>query len=65
MDEAHQLANKIEDEIKAILFTVDIVTHLEPCEYICDLVVTTCPAEKSRIERLSRRSGSGHASSSH
>ena len=64
MDEAHELANKIEDEIKSTLFAVDIVTHLEPCEYTCDLVVISCPAEKRRAERLSHRSGSGQASSS-
>ena len=64
MDEAHELANKIEDEIRATLFASDIVTHLEPCEYTCDLVVISCPAEKRRAERLSHRSGSGQASSS-
>jgi cation diffusion facilitator family transporter len=64
MDEAHELATKIEDEISSTLFAVDIVTHLEPCEYTCDLIVITCPAEKRRAERLSHRSGPGNAPSS-
>jgi ferrous-iron efflux pump FieF len=63
MDEAHELATRIEDEIKGTLFAADIVTHLEPCEYTCDLVVITCPAEKRRAERLAHKSDSGHASS--
>jgi cation diffusion facilitator family transporter len=63
MDEAHELANKIEHDITVRIFEVDIVTHLEPCEYTCDLTMATCPAEKRRAERLSSRSGSGNASS--
>jgi ferrous-iron efflux pump FieF len=63
MDEAHELANKIEEEITVALFAVDIVTHLEPCEYTCDLTMATCPAEARRAERLSRHSGPKHVSS--
>jgi ferrous-iron efflux pump FieF len=42
VDEAHELATTVEDEIKAKARPIDVVIHIEPCAYECDLTETTC-----------------------
>lgn len=42
VDEAHDLANKLEKEISQKVKHVDVVIHIEPCDSQCDLSAATC-----------------------
>jgi ferrous-iron efflux pump FieF len=48
IDEAHELASRVENEIARRLVTIDIVTHTEPCFYKCELTEETCVVLKTR-----------------
>lgn len=48
IDEAHALAHRIEDEIKRKIPLVDIIVHIEPCEFDCDLTEITCVLIKKK-----------------
>jgi cation diffusion facilitator family transporter len=56
IDEAHELANKLEKEISRRVKHVDVVIHIEPCDENCDLTEATCTI------RLKRQAGSDKAS---
>jgi cation diffusion facilitator family transporter len=47
VDEAHELADRVEKKIVQELVTVDIVVHLEPCVYTCELTEATCAVLKT------------------
>ena len=47
VDEAHDLANTVEKKIVQELVTVDVVIHLEPCVYTCELTEATCAISKT------------------
>lgn len=51
IDEAHEIANRIEDEIKRSIALVDVMVHIEPCDRECDLKEGTC----SMLMTLSRK----------
>jgi cation diffusion facilitator family transporter len=40
--EAHELIDKLEQDIKNNITPLDITIHIEPCPYTCDLDETTC-----------------------
>lgn len=40
--EAHDMAEKIETEITAQIKDIDVLIHIEPCPYDCDLTEKTC-----------------------
>lgn len=42
IDEAHELANNLESEISREVKNADVVIHIEPCNYECDLTEATC-----------------------
>lgn len=48
VDEAHELANKLEGEISKNVRNVDVVIHIEPCENNCDLTEATCTISLGR-----------------
>jgi len=41
IDEAHELANNLESEISREVKNADVVIHIEPCNYECDLTEAT------------------------
>jgi ferrous-iron efflux pump FieF len=41
-DEAHELATTVENKIKVNAKPIDVVIHIEPCSYECDLTEITC-----------------------
>ena len=47
VDEAHELVDRVEKEIVRELVTVDVVIHLEPCVYTCELTEATCAVLKT------------------
>ena len=47
MDEAHELVDRVEKEIVRELVSVDVVIHLEPCVYTCELTEATCAVLKT------------------
>ncbi|OPY59937.1 MAG: Ferrous-iron efflux pump FieF [Syntrophorhabdaceae bacterium PtaU1.Bin034] len=51
VDEAHELAHRVEDRIKARISTIDVVIHLEPCTYECQLTEMTCFLIRTRGKR--------------
>ncbi len=52
IDEAHELANKLEKTIKEMMLVADIVIHVEPCELDgCDFTEETCTALRLREAR--------------
>jgi ferrous-iron efflux pump FieF len=51
VDEAHELASNVEQEIADIARPIDVVIHIEPCDYECDLTETTC---RIRLRRAGR-----------
>lgn len=51
IEEAHELANQVESEIKRRITTVDVTTHVEPCDYTCELNELTCMVLKVRAQR--------------
>ena len=42
IDESHKLASEIEHELENNIETIDVVIHIEPCSYDCDLTDLTC-----------------------
>ena len=44
--EAHEEANKMEAELKSKVPSIDIVIHIEPCSFDCDLTEVTCSVLK-------------------
>lgn len=62
VDEAHELANKLEQEISKKVKHVDVVIHIEPCDNQCDLTEATCTVRlggHKRPEKPSAASPSG------
>lgn len=57
IDEAHELTNKVENEIAEKVMLVDVIVHTEPCDRECDLTEKTCSMLKalSYEEQLYRR----------
>jgi len=52
IDEAHELANKLEKTIKEMMLVADIVIHVEPCELDgCNFTEETCTALRLRAAR--------------
>lgn len=51
VDEAHDLAEKIEEKIEVTASPVDVTIHIEPCPEECELTTDTCsvPQVKSAI----------------
>ena len=48
IDEAHELANNLETEISKEVKHADVVIHIEPCNYKCDLTEATCTIRLGR-----------------
>lgn len=48
VDEAHELANKIEQLIVDKIGHIDVLTHIEPCPYTCNMTEDTCRVLKMR-----------------
>ena len=48
IDEAHDLATDVEKRIKNKEEPIDVVIHLEPCDYECDLTEVTCRIKMPR-----------------
>lgn len=48
IDEAHRVAEEVERNIKRYTKRVDIITHIEPCEYPCDMTDETCVVKKGK-----------------
>ena len=48
IDEAHELANNLESEISREVKNADVVIHIEPCNYECDLTEATCTIRLGR-----------------
>ncbi len=48
IDDAHELANNIEKKINENIEDVDIMIHIEPCPYICELTNESCRVLKMR-----------------
>ncbi len=42
VDEAHVLADRVENEIAGKIMLVDVVAHIEPCDRECNLTEETC-----------------------
>jgi len=55
VDEAHELANKLEKEISKKVKHVDVVIHIEPCDKGCDLTEATCTIRLREQTRHSAR----------
>ena len=51
IDEAHELANKIEQEIAKKVRYADVVIHIEPCDKDCDLTEATCTVRLGKAGR--------------
>ena len=47
IDEAHELSNRVENDIAGKIMLVDVVVHIEPCERECDLTEKTCSILKT------------------
>jgi cation diffusion facilitator family transporter len=48
VDEAHELANRLEKEISKEVKHIDVVIHIEPCSNNCDLTEATCTIRLGR-----------------
>jgi cation diffusion facilitator family transporter len=46
--EAHEEANKMEAELKRKVAGIDIVIHIEPCSFDCELTEKTCSVRKKK-----------------
>ena len=46
IDEAHALADRIEDRIRITIEDADVIVHVEPCREGCDLTEITCVFKK-------------------
>lgn len=53
IEEAHSMADKIEAEISSQFKDIDIMIHIEPCPYECDLTEDTCKVLKLRRNKNS------------
>lgn len=42
VDEAHALADRVENEIVGKIMLVDVAVHIEPCDRECNLTEETC-----------------------
>jgi ferrous-iron efflux pump FieF len=42
IDESHKLASKVEHELENKIEAIDVVIHIEPCSFDCDLSDATC-----------------------
>jgi len=42
IDESHKLASEIEHKLENNIDTIDVVIHIEPCSYDCELTDLTC-----------------------
>jgi cation diffusion facilitator family transporter len=51
IDEAHQLADEVEQEIEKNVSSIDVVVHVEPCEHACELTESTCEVLSLRAAR--------------
>jgi ferrous-iron efflux pump FieF len=56
IDEAHELANQIENRIRERVATADTVIHIEPCEEPCELTEETC-----QVKTRGRKAGGSQA----
>lgn len=57
IDEAHGLANAIEDRIAQRVARADTTIHIEPCKHSCDLSEASCVVIKIREAKSTRREG--------
>jgi len=49
IEEAHRLSDMLENQIENRIKDTDIIIHLEPCPYICELTEETCRVKKMGI----------------
>lgn len=49
--EAHEMAERLEDEIKNRSSSIDTTIHLEPCDKTCDMTEDTCAVKKLGEEK--------------
>jgi cation diffusion facilitator family transporter len=56
VDEAHELSEKVERELKKLELSLDVVIHIEPCPDECGMTPETCTA-KERIAATRGREG--------
>jgi cation diffusion facilitator family transporter len=48
IEQAHEMADRIEEKIHKLLDNMDIVIHIEPCPYDCDFSEENCRVVKMR-----------------
>lgn len=51
VDEAHNMANAAEKEIAEKISNIDVLIHIEPCPYTCELTDETCRVLKMRAHK--------------
>ncbi len=51
IDQAHQLASEVEQEITKNVPSIDVVVHVEPCEYDCQVTEATCEVLRLRAAK--------------
>jgi len=54
IDEAHRLANTVEENIKREVKGIETMVHIEPCEQPCELTDETCAIRKSHTPRTKK-----------
>jgi len=54
IEEAHNMADRIEAEINSQFSDIDVMIHIEPCPYDCDMTEESCKVLKMRKERKTR-----------
>lgn len=52
IDEAHSLVDTLEENIKKEIKGMDIMVHIEPCEYVCALTDETCVVLKTKTKKF-------------
>jgi ferrous-iron efflux pump FieF len=57
IDDAHEVADKIQKRIEESVARLDIIIHVEPCRYECDMTDETCTVLKMRIARRNSPDG--------
>lgn len=55
VDEAHKLADKLEDRMTREVKNLDVTIHIEPCENACDLTDATCSVPRRETGKDARR----------
>lgn len=55
IDEAHEMANMVEQKILETIGDVDVLIHIEPCPYTCDMTEDTCRVLKMRKNKEDER----------